>query len=396
MAVGVFGYGQTSPQKPAVSTLGTQAADLFTGSPAPFLPQILGPLPDPKELASTFESIMPAQQPTSFFSQAQQAINAIPKPAPVTAPVVAPVTVAFPEGDANKLQAALFNSQFQPVERELARRGAIEDRNLNASLAQSGLADSGVGVGQRQRLGREVGEQIGSAAAAISESATARALEAKLTVATQQANIDIQRNLANAQLDLAAQQTNARSLLERGGFEANALMTALGLDAQQGENIRANFISFIDSQTRAALGQSEIARAALADIFNGVLQEAANQLRAREIALGERREANRAGEAQQELVLQDKQLAIQEGQLAQNEQRLASEALMGAGAIYQNVGQGNAEQGAIAATLADYGGANIPYVVQNPQTGNVMSSTGSQAAQPRAFRPRASSFGGIR
>lgn len=329
MAVGVSPLGYPAPTKPA-STLGTQAADLFTGSPAPFLPQILGPLPDPKELASTFESIMPAQQPTSFFSQAQQAINAIPKPAPVTAPVVAPVKVAFPEGDANRLQQALFQSQFQPVNRELTRRGEIEDRNLNASLAQSGLADSGVGVGQRQRLGREVGEQIGSAASAISESATARALEAKLTVATQQANIDIQRNLANAQLDLAAQQTNARSLLERGGFEANALMTALGLDAQQGENIRANFISFIDSQTRAALGQSEIARAALADIFNAVLQQSAQALKAQEIALAEKTQADDVALAQAQLAQQqaqfDANLALQQQQLAVQEQQVGVQA----------------------------------------------------------------------
>jgi hypothetical protein len=105
-------------------------------------------------------------------------------------------------------------------------------------------------------------------------------------------------------------------------------MTALGLDAQQGENIRANFISFIDSQTRAALGQSEIARAALADIFNGVLQESANALRAREIALGERKAADEREYASDRLTQDqaqfDASLALQQQQLALQEQQLNS------------------------------------------------------------------------
>lgn len=250
-----------------------------------FLPQILQPLPNVTALKSQFDNLFPATSPTQFFDQGQRIVNGLPQVPTIRTPTIAPVQIAFPEGGFDQLRESLFNSQFDPVRREIERREASERLALSGQLAQTGLAESGVGVGQQQQLSREVGEQIGSAASAISESATARALEAQLTVATQQANIDIQRNLAGAQLDLTAQTANARNILERGSLEGNILLGALGLDAAQAENIRGSFLSFLDIKTRAALQQSEIARQSLADIFNALLQKAALDQRSEQLAL---------------------------------------------------------------------------------------------------------------
>lgn len=326
-AASQFGGYPVKSTQTAPSTLGSTAGSMLTGSSGPLLPQILQPLPDPTLLASQFSGLPGATASgPSFLDQSRQIISGLPQAPVITAPTVAPVTVAFPEGGYDQLRASLYESQMAPVRRELTRREAQERSQLNAQLAQTGLADSGVGVGQNQKLSREVGEQMGAASDRISESATARALEAQLAVATQQANIDIQRNLANANMDFAAQQVNARNILERGAFEANAYLTALGMDAARADNVRAQFLSFLDTQTKAALGQSEIARAALADIFGAVLQSEAAGLRTQE--LQETIRANKAREGlersslDQQALLQGRQLDLQ-GRQVETQERTA-------------------------------------------------------------------------
>lgn len=363
-----------------VSSLGGQANTLFAGAPAntPFLPQILQPIPDPIQLKSTYESLFPQNQdygPYAFFDKTQAALAGIPKPPTILAPQVQPVQVAFPQGGYQQLADAQYQGQFLPVQRELERREALQGQNLQAQLAQTGLADSGTGIGQQQQLTREYSEQLGAASSAIAGQAQARALEAQLAVATQQANIDIQANLANAQLDYGAQQANARNILERGAMEAQAYTAALGLDAQVAEQLRGNFIQFIDSQTKAALGQSEVARAALADIFNAILQQDALELRTKELQLAQRAQTETEAQNLRNLDLQNRQLGAQTG-LQSDQNRIAA---LGASAdIFGRVAQGNEELGTLATNLASYGGVTAPYETQDA-TGRTVFSVSPQS-----------------
>lgn len=316
---------------PTNQTIANQGSQALVGQPAPVLPHLQYPVPDPLVLQQQWESMYPAQSdPTFYMQQAQQALANIPAPPAITIPQVAPVTVAFPQGNYQALADAQYAGQFEPVQRELERRESQQDAALNAQLAQTGLADSGTGIGQRQALSRDFSEQLGAASSAIAGQAQARALEAQLAVATQQANIDIQRNLANANLSYMAQNANARNILEHGVATGNALVTALGYDAQAAESMRGQFVQFIDSQTRAALGQSEIARAALADIFNAILQEGALQMRSKELALQYARLESEEGIARDQLDLGNRQLTAttdyQTKQLQQQDQALQQQA----------------------------------------------------------------------
>ncbi len=232
-------------------------------------------LPAPPDMARQFQEMFP--QGPSAVSQMR---GAIPRPPTITAPQLERVQLELPDFD--QLRESLFTSQFDPIRRELGLRAADEETLLRSRLAQSGLAESGVAIGQQQKLQADVSERVGAAASQVSAAATAAALEARLQAASQQAQIDQQRSLAQGQLDYGAQQQNARNILEFGTAQGQLLLGALGLDEQRAESIRSGFLSFLDSQTKARLQASEIARQSLADVFNAALQGEALVQRTRE------------------------------------------------------------------------------------------------------------------
>ena len=230
-------------------------------------------LPSVQSTFNQFSSLFPP--PPSALTQVQQQVRSLPALPTIRPPVIPATQVAFPQGSVDQLRSSLFESQFQPVERALRLRGAEEQRQLGAQVSQAGLADSGAGVGIQARQAREQGEQLGAAASQISESATAASLQAQLAVAQQQANITIQENLARSQLSFNAQTQNAANILQRGQFEGNALLAALGLDRQTTQNMQQNFTAFLSSRMQAALQQSQLAATAASQMFNLLLQKQA-------------------------------------------------------------------------------------------------------------------------
>ena len=132
-------------------------------------------------------------------------------PGTIQAPVVEAAQGGFQDFD--KLERSIYESQFNPVNRELERQRGMADERLAANLAQAGIAESGTGVGQRVELSDEYyRKQI-----AASEDAASRAAQTRYGMEYDQsmknAELRQQANLANAGFDMQAQVSNAQNLL---------------------------------------------------------------------------------------------------------------------------------------------------------------------------------------
>jgi hypothetical protein len=133
-------------------------------------------------------------------------------PGAIRAPQVAAAQGGFQDFDA--LQQSMYESQFNPVNRELERQRGMADERLAAQLAQAGIAESGTGVGQRAEQSDEYyRKQI-----AASEDAASRAAQQRYGMEYEQsmknAQLRQEANLANAGFDMQAQVQNAQNLLQ--------------------------------------------------------------------------------------------------------------------------------------------------------------------------------------
>lgn len=196
----------------------------------------------------------------------------------VTAPRATAATVALPSGTGDRLRDALFAAQFNPVRDALAYQGQVQDKALAGQLAQAGLADSGAGVGQRAMLADEMGRRTEAAARDISASATAMGLQADLTIASQNASMQQQVNLANAGFNMAAQQFNAQQLLQGNTAAAQGYLAALGLNASQANAFRDSFLKYLGFEQSNDLGKSQLAQSAATALMNYQLQQRALDL----------------------------------------------------------------------------------------------------------------------
>lgn len=239
-------------------------------------------LPNVTQQATLFKSLFPdAGGGVSAVSTVQDFLKGLPAVPTIKVPTIPVARIAVPEGGYDAMQEAMFASQFDPVRRELERQGALAKADLQASLASRGLAESGVAVGQEQRVAREVGQRQEDAARDISAAATAERYRLQTEVATRQAALDQERALAGANLSVQAQTANARAILERGALGTDALVKALSLDVDRVNNLRSTFVQFFSAQTSARLQASEIARHAAADVFSAMLGAEDLRLRAK-------------------------------------------------------------------------------------------------------------------
>lgn len=112
-------------------------------------------------------------------------------------------------GNLDRWENSIFRSYNDPVVRELQRQQGLDTRHMQSKLAGAGLASSGTGMGQMQRLGREYGQRMQSA----SEDAVNRAVATRYGFESQQA-------LQNAQLESQRQISNAAQANEMTGLGA--------------------------------------------------------------------------------------------------------------------------------------------------------------------------------
>jgi hypothetical protein len=175
--------------------------------------------------------------------------------------VTAPTATAAQGGftDFQKLQDALYRSEFDPIQRELTRQADLEDSRLNAQLAQAGLADSGTGLAQRGRQREEYNRQIAQAASDAAQRATAQRYGMEYTQSMENAKLRQQTSLANAGFNMDAQLNNARNLLtanltraqlghEAAIAQAEMQLRTMGLNLQQEQIARQQFLQLLNLQ----------------------------------------------------------------------------------------------------------------------------------------------------
>ena len=162
-------------------------------------------------------------------------VNAAPA-TPTTSTINAP-EVTLPGGSLDAYRNALFEAQFRPVATEIARQGAIQDRQTQAQLAQAGLATSGAGFGTLQRQQADRNVQVQNAATQAANDAATQAFQA-----------DLSTRLQNAGFSLQAQQANAANVLQGNLAGATNYLTTIGLNQQAADQARSSFLQLMGLQ----------------------------------------------------------------------------------------------------------------------------------------------------
>jgi hypothetical protein len=209
--------------------------------------------------------IMPVTSPQLGVPQIRQAANA------VAGQVSAPPTIRAPQaqasladlGDAGAMQKALFESTYRPIERQLENQLQTQNKAASASLANRGLAGSGVEQAVLGDIRDENSRQRANAMYDASNQATVQRFgyefQAKLFNAQQQQAV----NLANAGYDLQTQISNAQNVLQ-------AHMSSAQLQTQAS-------IANAQNQTQANIAQADLAgRIGMANAQNSLQAQMAN------------------------------------------------------------------------------------------------------------------------
>lgn len=207
----------------------------------------------------TTGTFRPTPQPSAAQSF-EEFRDLFPPPAPITPPTITPpAPIKPPTAQAAVVSTpadlqARVDTIFRPQFEALAQRETETLAAVNADLAARGLAESGVGVGQTQRvreefnrnrtalLGEEAGQLLGVESAVLFQNAANRQ----------------QANLANAQFSFEAQRANAANVLAGNTANAQLYLAALGLNAENANNFRQSFLSFFDAQALRTIQQDEL------------------------------------------------------------------------------------------------------------------------------------------
>lgn len=179
-----------------------------------------------------------------------------------------------PEGF-DRFEQALFRSQFNPVRDELERQGSIQDRQLQAELAQRGLGGSGTTQNALTMQRRDRSQQLTQAASEAADRATTQRYGMEFTQAQQNAERQQQANLAQAGYDFNAQVTNAQNILAGDTARADNYLKTMGLNEETAKAGRQDFLAL------AGLTEQDLQRMdnqklqGLGVILNTYLQQAA-------------------------------------------------------------------------------------------------------------------------
>lgn len=151
-------------------------------------------------------------------------------------------------------QNQIYQQQFDPTQQQIQRSGAIADRQLNSDLAARGLSASAAGQGQMQQARQERQNQLNNASVQAANNASVQAFGAQYGQAQQNAQLQQQTALQNANLDQQAQTQNASNVLTGNIQNATAYLQTLGLNNQQAQSARTNFLQ------AAGLNETDLAR----------------------------------------------------------------------------------------------------------------------------------------
>jgi len=171
--------------------------------------------------------------------------------------------------DFDKLQQAIYHSIFDPQQNELDRQLGNQSQALKAQLAQSGLADSGVGADEVRKLHDEIGRQAMQASSQAANQAAVQRYGMEYTQSMDNAHMRQEANLANANLTMQAQTENARNFLTMSVTNAQLQTQASIASAQNRTNAsiasaanqtQANIAS-AQNQTQASLANAANANA---------------------------------------------------------------------------------------------------------------------------------------
>lgn len=236
-----------SPQK-----INTALTDLNFGKlPTPIAPPTLAPTA-PAQAGQVDWSHVPTASGGTASGASASAASVAPPPS-----VVAPQVKAEQGGfaDFQALQDALYHSNFDPQQRELQRQQGLADQQLNATLAQRGLAESGTGVGQLVRQDQEFMRQMTAAASDSAQRAAVQRYGMEYTQSMDNAKMRQEANLANAGFTLTASVENAKNLL-------TANITTAQLKTQASIASAANqtqaSIASAQNQTAASVANAQI------------------------------------------------------------------------------------------------------------------------------------------
>jgi hypothetical protein len=178
-------------------------------------------------------------------------------------------------GGFQKYEDALFNSQYNPVAREINRQGDTQDRQLQAQLAQSGLASSGTGIGQIQQQGRERSAQLEGIASDAANRASVQRFGAEQAQAQFNAQQQQSANLANAGFNLQAQQQNADNILRGDVARSQNYLATIGLNAERAQQERASFLAMMGVAEQDLQRMDKFQQDTLGLLLNNWLQQAA-------------------------------------------------------------------------------------------------------------------------
>lgn len=249
----------TSPFTTSGSTTFTKSRSagggIFGGGTTTFRPT---PQPSPSQSFEEFRRLFPPPAPITPPT--------IAPPAPIRPPTVAPAVVSTP-ADLTARVSTIFRPQFDA----LAQRETETLAAVNADLAARGLAESGVGVGQTQRVREEFNR---NRTALLGEEA-GQLLNVEAAVLFQNAANRQQTNLANAQLSFEAQRANAANVLAGNTANAQLYLAALGLNAEMAQNFRQSFLSFFDAQALRTIQQDQLRLSFLEASFDAFLKNKA-------------------------------------------------------------------------------------------------------------------------
>ena len=194
---------------------------------------------------------------------AERSIGFIPNAQNIAANASQAGQADIAQGDFNAFQRSLFEGQFRPVQREIERQGALEDRALSSQLAGAGLASSGTGIGQQQQQLTQRQDRLTDAATDAATQASIQSLGVKFEQELNNANNRQANNIANSGLDLDAQKANAQSILLTGQAQSNAYYQAIGLNVDSAAKAKDSFLQMLDIQETDLARQDNFALASL-------------------------------------------------------------------------------------------------------------------------------------
>lgn len=179
-----------------------------------------------------------------------------------------------PQGFQN-YENALFQSAYAPQARELARQGGIADQQLQAELAQSGLASSASGQGQLQQQRADREQQRQQLATEAAYNATAQRFGQEF--AQQQFNAQQRQQVAleNAGFNLDAQKTNAANVLSGNIAQSENYLKTMGLNEDAAHAMRADFMEMLGITQKELERLDSAQRDNLGLLLNNWLQQGA-------------------------------------------------------------------------------------------------------------------------